>query len=58
MLTIMNKPSVPKAYLELDEANRMKPSQKYERVVGVMEIPVNFMLRFRSCKGYLDGRYS
>lgn len=37
MFTIPNQSSVPKAYLEFDEAGRMKPSPYYDRVVDVME---------------------
>ena len=37
MLTIPNQSSVAKAFLEFDEAGRMKPSAFYDRVVDVME---------------------
>jgi len=37
MLTIPNQSSVAKAFLEFDDAGRMKPSSYYERVVDVME---------------------
>ncbi|MGZ8304800.1 MAG: arsenical resistance protein ArsH, partial [Telluria sp.] len=33
MVTIPNQSSVPKAYMEFDEAGRMKPSPYYDRVV-------------------------
>jgi arsenic resistance protein ArsH len=33
MLTIPNQSSVAKAFLEFDEAGRMKPSAHYDRVV-------------------------
>ena len=44
MFTIPNQSSVPKAYLEFDEGNRMKPSALYDRVVDVMEELVKFTL--------------
>ena len=44
MLTIPNQSSVAKAFLEFDEAGRMKPSAYYDRVVDVMEEPVKFPL--------------
>ena len=37
MVTIPNQSSVPKAFLEFDDAGRMKPSAYYDRVVDVME---------------------
>lgn len=37
MITIPNQSSVPKAFLEFDEAGRMKPAPYYDRVVDVME---------------------
>jgi arsenic resistance protein ArsH len=37
MITIPNQSSVAKAFLEFDEAGRMKPSAYYDRVVDVME---------------------
>ena len=47
MITIPNQSSVAKAYLEFDEAGRMKPSAFYERVVDVMEELVKFTLLTR-----------
>lgn len=58
MLTIPNQSSVPKAYLEFDEANRMKPSPYYDRVVDVMEELVKFTLLVRGREDYLVDRYS
>ncbi|MQG95491.1 arsenical resistance protein ArsH [Pseudomonas sp. MN1F] len=58
MLTIPNQSSVPKAYLEFDEANRMKPSPYYDRLVDVMEELVKFTLLVRGREGYLVDRYS
>jgi arsenic resistance protein ArsH len=47
MITIPNQSSVAKAYLEFDDAGRMKPSPFYERVVDVMEELVKFTLLTR-----------
>ncbi|MET3479452.1 arsenical resistance protein ArsH [Variovorax atrisoli] len=58
MLTIPNQSSVAKAFMEFDEAGRMKPSPYYERVVDVMEELVKFTLLTRDCAGYLVDRYS
>jgi arsenical resistance protein ArsH len=58
MLTIPNQSSVAKAFLEFDEAGRMKPSPYYERVVDVMEELVKFTLLTRDAAGYLVDRYS
>ena len=58
MITIPNQSSVAKAYLEFDEAGRMKPSPYYERVVDVMEELVKFTLLTRDCAGHLVDRYS
>jgi arsenic resistance protein ArsH len=57
MFTIPNQSSVPKAYLEFDEGNRMKPSSLYERVVDVMEELVKFTLLLREHPDLVD-RYS
>lgn len=58
MLTIPNQSSVPKAFLEFDEAGRMKPSSYYDRVVDVMEELMKFTLLTRDVSGYLVDRYS
>ncbi|MBA2926533.1 arsenical resistance protein ArsH [Pseudomonas sp. P7] len=58
MFTIPNQSSVPKAYMEFDEAGRMKPSAFYDRVVDVMEELVKFTLLLRDQKAFLVDRYS
>lgn len=58
MFTIPNQSSVPKTFLEFDEAGRMKPSPFYDRVVDVMEELVKFTLLLREQQGYLVDRYS
>ncbi|SNX28718.1 arsenical resistance protein ArsH [Polynucleobacter meluiroseus] len=58
MITIPNQSSVPKAFLEFDDNNRMKPSANYDRVVDVMEELVKFTLLTRPISGYLTNRYS
>lgn len=58
MFTIPNQSSVPKAYMEFDEAGRMKPSPFYDRVVDVMEELVKFTLLLRDRKEFLVDRYS
>jgi arsenic resistance protein ArsH len=58
MLTIPNQSSVAKAFLEFDEAGRMKPSAYYDRVVDVMEELVKFTLLTRDVAPYLVDRYS
>ncbi|HDS1747785.1 MULTISPECIES: arsenical resistance protein ArsH [Pseudomonas] len=58
MFTIPNQSSVPKAYLEFDEAGRMKPSSYYDRIVDVMEELVKFTLLLRDRSDYLVDRYS
>lgn len=58
MLTIPNQSSVAKAFLEFDEAGRMKPSAYFDRVVDVMEELVKFTLLTRDIAPYLVDRYS
>lgn len=58
MFTIPNQSSVPKAFLEFDEAGRMKPSSFYDRLVDVMEELTKFTLLLRDRQDYLVDRYS
>jgi arsenical resistance protein ArsH len=58
MITIPNQSSVAKAFMEFDDAGRMKPSAYYDRVVDVMEELVKFTLLTRSVSNYLVDRYS
>ncbi|WP_317928622.1 arsenical resistance protein ArsH [Halioxenophilus sp. WMMB6] len=58
MVTIPNQSSVPKAFLEFDDDNRMKPSPYYNRIVDVMEELMKFTLLLRGNKDYFVDRYS
>ena len=58
MVTIPNQSSVAKAFLEFDDAGRMKPSAYYERVIDVMEELMKFTLLTRDVAPYLVDRYS
>ena len=58
MLTIPNQSSVAKAFMEFDEAGRMKPSSYYDRMVDVLEELVKFTLLTRSVSPWLTDRYS
>ncbi|MBL3555958.1 MULTISPECIES: arsenical resistance protein ArsH [Marinobacter] len=58
MVTIPNQSSVPKAFTEFDEHDRMLPSPYYNRIVDVMEELVKFTLLIRDRSGYLTDRYS
>jgi arsenic resistance protein ArsH len=58
MFTIPNQSSVPKAWMEFDEAGRMKPSPYYDRVVDVMEELVKFTVLLRDRQDFLVDRYS
>ena len=58
MSIIPNQSSVAKAFLEFDDAGRMKPSAYYEWVVDVMDELVKFTLHKRDAAGYLADRYS
>ncbi|MBS3803772.1 MAG: arsenical resistance protein ArsH [Oleiphilaceae bacterium] len=58
MVTIPNQSSVPKAFTEFDEHDRMRPSPYYNRIVDVMEELVKFTLLIRDRSDYLTDRYS
>ncbi len=58
MVTIPNQSSIPKAWLEFEEEDRMKPSSYYDRIVDVMEELVKFTLLVRDRCDYLVDRYS
>lgn len=58
MITIPNQSSVAKAFMEFDDAGRMKPSAYYDRVVDVMEELMKFTLLTRDVSSYLVDRYS
>lgn len=58
LLTIPNQSSVPKAFLQFDDSDRMAPSPFYDRMVDVMEELVKFTLLTRDIMPYLVDRYS
>ncbi len=58
MVTIPNQSSVPKAFMEFDDNNRMKPSPFYDRIVDVMEELMKFTLLVRGRSEALTDRYS
>lgn len=58
MVTIPNQSSVPKAWLEFDDDDRMKPSSFYDRIVDVMEELMKFTLLLKDKKEYFVDRYS
>ena len=58
MITIPNQSSVPKAFMEFDDAGRMKASPYFDRVVDVMEELMKFTLLTRGASAYLTDRYS
>jgi arsenic resistance protein ArsH len=58
MFTIPNQSSVPMAYKEFGDDDRMRPSAYYERVVDVMEELVKITLLMRGSSDYLTDRYS
>ena len=57
-ITIPNQSSVPKAFQQFDESDRMKPSPFYNRMVDVMEELMKFTLLTWPCSAYLTDRYS
>ena len=52
-VTIPNQSSVPKAFQQFDENDRMKRSPFYNRMVDVMEELVKFTILTRGCSDYL-----
>lgn len=58
MLTIPNQSSVPRAFMEFDDNDRMKPSPFYDRIVDVMEELVKFTWLVRERGDVLTNRYS
>ncbi len=58
MVTIPNQSSVAKAFMEFDDAGRMKPSAYYDRIVDVMEELLKFTLLTRDVSPWLTDRYS
>ena len=58
MFTIPNQSSVPMAYKEFDDNDRMRPSAYYDRVVDVMEELYKMTLLMRGRSDYLLDRYS
>jgi len=58
LITIPNQSSVAKAFMEFDDAGRMKPSPYYDRIVDVMEELTKFTLLTRGQSDYLVERYS
>lgn len=58
LITIPNQSSVPKAFLEFDEADRMKPGPLFHRVVDVMEELIKFTYLTRPLREALVDRYS
>ncbi len=58
MITIPNQSSIPKAFLEFNDDNRMKLSPLYQRMVDVCEELVKFTWLTRGRADYLTDRYS
>ena len=58
MITIPNQSSIPKAFLEFNDNNRMLNSPLYQRVVDVCEELVKFTWLTRGRSAYLTDRYS
>lgn len=58
MITIPNQSSIPKAFSEFDDNNRMKMSPLYMRIVDVCEELVKFTWLTRGRMQYLTNRYS
>lgn len=58
MVTIPNQSSVPKAFTEFDDDDRMKPSPYYNRIVDVVQELVRFTYLTRGRHDVLLDRYS
>ncbi|MGJ8558608.1 MAG: arsenical resistance protein ArsH [Litorimonas sp.] len=58
LITVPNQSSVAKAFMEFDDAGRMKPSPYYDRIVDLMEELTKFTLLTRGRADYLVDRYS
>lgn len=58
MFTIPNQSSVPMAYTQFGDDDRMKPSPLYDRMVDVMEELIKFTWLLRDRADYLVDRYS
>lgn len=58
MLTIPNQSSIPRAFLEYEDGDRLPEGPFYSRVVDVMEELVKFTWLVRGRAGYLVDRYS
>jgi len=58
LITVPNQSSVAKAFMEFDDADRMKPSPYYDRIVDVMEELTKFTLLTHGRSDYLVDRYS
>ncbi|SPJ28375.1 arsenical resistance protein ArsH [Falsiruegeria mediterranea] len=58
MVTIPNQSSIPKAWLEFAEGDRLPDGPFYRRIVDVMEELVKFTYMVRGRKDYLVDRYS
>ncbi|QDI76506.1 MULTISPECIES: arsenical resistance protein ArsH [Leisingera] len=58
MVTIPNQSSIPKAWLEFEEGERLPDGPFYRRLVDVMEELVKFTWLVRGRKDYLVDRYS
>ncbi|UWQ46729.1 arsenical resistance protein ArsH [Leisingera aquaemixtae] len=58
MVTIPNQSSIPKAWLEFEEGERLSDGPFYRRLVDVMEELVKFTWLVRGRKDYLVDRYS
>lgn len=58
MITIPNQSSIPKAFLEFNDDNRMDMSPLYLRIVDVCEELVKFTWLTRGRSAYLTDRYS